>query len=96
MSVMTDFLAAEACARCRSLDGVRTVKYVRSGQSLTEPWCQPCRRAKLVRTDKAGEDPNTARGWKAPVILALAVLGALLAWNFGLESLLMSGFGLLA
>ncbi len=48
------------CVRCGSKRDVQTVTYVRGYEKRTESWCQPCRRARLIR-----RDPDTA-GTGAP------------------------------
>lgn len=71
---MARLAETDRCTRCGARDDVRDVKYVRAGMHLTEPWCQPCRRAKLVRADKAGE--RNGRGLTTRAILALGGMGA--------------------
>lgn len=87
MSGMPSYGKTDTCARCGSSNDVRVAKYVRGGQHLTELWCQPCRRSKLVpRTGKAGREPEAT---KAIMRIALAALvigsgAALSMWAFRL------------
>jgi hypothetical protein len=75
MSGMTGLVETAACASCGALANVKRIRVKYEGQWVPQLWCEPCRRAKLVRqSDKAGGARRSTTGLRA----GLVVLGALL------------------
>lgn len=78
MPAMARSTKTKSCFRCQSLDNVKTVNYVRAERQLTEPWCEPCRRSKLVKGGSAGGAHRPTGVRTALLIVAIAGLGAVL------------------
>ena len=79
---MTGFTDTESCTSCGVSSNVKTVDVNHKGQWVSQAWCEPCRRAKLVRQRKTAE----RRGWTTGAVrvtLAVVTMTILVALVLG-------------